>query len=107
MDLNGSIRNWFEQVWNKGDESAIDRLLAPTGERIEFSGMASQNLTVYEYPTLRTSPRCKLHDEVMAALLCFAFGALVSPSPFRHQDCERSVNLRVIRATRLPATARG
>jgi len=23
------IRTWFEQVWNNGDESAIDRLMAP------------------------------------------------------------------------------
>ncbi len=24
------VREWFERVWNEGDESAIDRLLAPT-----------------------------------------------------------------------------
>jgi steroid delta-isomerase-like uncharacterized protein len=28
MDLDAWVRNWFEQVWNRGDESAIDRLLA-------------------------------------------------------------------------------
>lgn len=26
------IRQWFDQLWNKGDESTIDRLLSPNGQ---------------------------------------------------------------------------
>src|SRR6516225_4561645 len=32
------VTSWFEQVWNAGDESAIDRLMAPTAT---FHGLAS------------------------------------------------------------------
>jgi len=36
--LREVVASWFEQVWNNGDESAIDRLMAPTAK---FHGLTS------------------------------------------------------------------
>jgi steroid delta-isomerase-like uncharacterized protein len=32
------VTSWFEQVWNRGDETAIDRLMSPTAK---FHGLTS------------------------------------------------------------------